>query len=84
MDFDVPKRVNRGNTHFQRVSIGGFAWNPNLYWKLGENDFLSITRQKCIIGQNELGGSNKCFVSNFREKKFFGPEKNFGPFPQRK
>ena len=38
---------------------GGISENLNLYWKIGENDFLSITRQKCIIGQNELGSSNK-------------------------
>ena len=59
MDFDVPKREKCANTFFQRVSIGGFCVKSQFILEIRGNDFLSITRQKCIIGQNELGGSNK-------------------------
>ena len=59
MVWDVPKSEKRDLNVFFKLCKGGISENPNLYWKIGENDFLSITRQKCIIGQNELGGSNK-------------------------
>ena len=50
MDFDAPKCVNGENTFFQRVSIEGFCVkSKSILENRGKNDFLSITRQKCIL-----------------------------------
>ena len=83
MDFAVPKCVN-GEKKIQRVSIEEFCVKSQF---ILENDFLSITRKKCIIGQNELGvqiSGSKTVLGEIFEKNFLGPQKNFGPFSQRK
>ena len=85
MDFDVSKRVNGVHIFSTRI-IGGFCVKSQFI--LENFNFLSITKQKFIIGPNELGSLNKsikkCFGSNFREKKCFVPKKKFGPFSKRK
>ena len=56
MDFDVSKRVNGVHIFSTRI-IGCFCVKSQFI--LENFDFLSITKQKCIIGQNELGSLNK-------------------------
>ena len=45
MFWDVPKGEKLDLNVFFKLCKGGISVNPNLYWKIGENDFLSIARK---------------------------------------
>ena len=46
MVWDVPKseKLDLNVFFFKLCKGGGISENPSLYWKTGENDFLSIAR----------------------------------------
>ena len=58
-----------------------FRLEANLYWKIGENDFLSVATKLSVICQNKLCNPNRLFCvdfgSNFPKKIFFWVEKFF-------
>ena len=84
MVWDVPKSEKWTLYVFFSSFVRGYFGKSQFILEKRGNDFLSIWKQKCIIGQNELGSSVDLKPLWVKFSSFFWPRKKFRTsFPEK-